>query len=151
MSPPLIRPARVDDIEALVAFNQAMAMETEHKQLDATRLRAGVAAVFADPARGFYLVVEADGRVVACLMVTFEWSDWRNGNWWWIQSVYVDAQARRSGVFSALYREVEARARAAGDVVGLRLYVEQENDRAQATYLRLGMQRSHYQQFETEF
>ena len=151
MSTLTLRAALPADLDTLVEFNRAMAMETESKALDATRLRAGVAAVLNDSTRGFYRLAEQDGQILACLMVTYEWSDWRNGNWWWIQSVYVAPQARRSGVFTALYRDLESRARETPNIVGLRLYVEQDNTRAQTTYLKLGMQRSHYQQFEAEF
>ncbi|MBS0570852.1 MAG: GNAT family N-acetyltransferase, partial [Proteobacteria bacterium] len=126
-----IRDARADDLESLVAFNAAMALETEGKRLDPGTLRAGVGVVLAQPTRGFYLIAEADGVVAGCLMVTFEWSDWRNGDWWWLQSVYVRPEHRRHGVFRALYADVERRAATHADVVGIRLYVERENVRAQ--------------------
>ena len=139
-----IRAARTDDCENLAAFNAAMAVETENKTLDPAVLRAGVARVLAEPARGFYLVAEIGGRIVGCLMVTFEWSDWRNGDWWWLQSVYVAPEHRRHGVFRALYAEVERRAAERADVVGIRLYVERDNVRAQHTYAALGMREEHY-------
>ena len=145
-----IRLATRDDVPALVEFNQAMAWETEHKRLDAATLARGVSAVFDDARRGFYLVAESAGEVVGGLMVTYEWSDWRCGDWWWFQSVYVREAARRGGVFRALYADVEARARA-GDAVGLRLYVEWENTRAQATYAALGMTQSHYHCYQKSF
>jgi GNAT superfamily N-acetyltransferase len=107
-----------------------------------------VAGIFERPQRGFYLVAECDGVASGCLLVTYEWSDWRCGDFWWIQSVYVTPPARRRGVFRALYADVERRAHAAG-AVGLRLYVETGNGRAQATYERLGMQRCHYHMYET--
>ncbi len=134
-----IRLARATDIGALVEFNAAMALETEAKTLDAAVLMAGVSAVLAEARRGFYLVAELAGAIAGCLMITYEWSDWRNGDWWWLQSVYVRPEHRRSGVFRALYAEVERRAAQRNDVVGVRLYVEQDNRRAQQTYLSLGM------------
>lgn len=139
-----IRDATRADIPFLVEGNAAMALETEHKQLDRDVLLRGVAAVFADPTHGFYLIAECNGRAIGCLMLTREWSDWRNGDWWWLQSVYVTPAARRGGVFRALYAEVERRARVAIGVVGLRLYVERENRRAQATYSALGMAETAY-------
>jgi ribosomal protein S18 acetylase RimI-like enzyme len=135
-----VRPAAPSDLDLLVNFNAAMALETENKRLDPARLRPGVAAVLADPARGRYRVAEQDGRVVGALLITLEWSDWRNGWFWWIQSVYVRADARGRGVFRTLYDTVRERARAAGDVIGIRLYVEHDNAAAQATYTRLGME-----------
>ncbi len=145
-----VRLATTADIPNLCAWNAAMAWETEHKHLAPDCLRRGVAGVFAEPGRGLYLVAEVDGKPVGCLMLTHEWSDWRGGPFWWIQSVYVVAAARRHGVFRELYRAAEQRAREAG-AVGLRLYVETENATAQATYAGLGMQRCHYAMYETEF
>ena len=143
-----VRAARASDIDTLVEFNAAMALETEAKTLDPAVLRAGVAAVLAEPRRGFYLVAESAVAVAGCLMITFEWSDWRNGDWWWLQSVYIAPAFRRSGVFRALYAEVERRAGAAADVIGVRLYVERENTRAQHTYAALGMQEAHYRMYQ---
>ncbi|HEX7341300.1 MAG TPA: GNAT family N-acetyltransferase [Rhodanobacteraceae bacterium] len=145
-----IRPATLVDLSHLVAWNVAMAMETEARPLDTATLEAGVRGLFADARRGFYLVAELADEVVGGLLVTYEWSDWRNGDFWWIQSVYVTEHARRRGVFRALYADVEARARAAG-AVGLRLYVEQENTRAQQTYANLGMHHCRYHMYEAEF
>jgi GNAT superfamily N-acetyltransferase len=146
-----IRAARSGDIDALVEFNAAMARETENKTLDPVVLRSGVAAVLADPARGFYLVAECDGAVAGCLMITHEWSDWRNGDWWWIQSVYVRDKFRRRGVYRALHAEAERLARATSGVIGLRLYVERDNARAQQTYASLGLAATHYAMWEHEF
>ena len=146
-----IRAAHTGDLDALAAFNAAMALETENKALDPVVLRAGVARVLAESARGFYLVAEVEGAVAGCLMITFEWSDWRNGDWWWLQSVYVAPEFRRHGVFRALYAEVERRAAQRADVVGLRLYVERDNARAQRTYDDLGLRTSHYEMREKEF
>jgi ribosomal protein S18 acetylase RimI-like enzyme len=142
-----IRPARPTDLPELVAWNAAMAWETEQRQLDRETLQRGIAGVFEQPQRGFYLIAERDGVAVGGLLVTYEWSDWRAGDFWWIQSVYVHPDARRCGVFSALYAAVAQRANAAG-AVGMRLYVETENSRAQATYEGLGMQRCHYAMYE---
>jgi len=136
----LIRAATPQDTSSLLAWNAAMAWETEQKRLDPTVLERGIAGIFERPQRGFY--------PVGSLMVTYEWSDWRCGDFWWIQSVYVAPEARRGGVFRALYAAVEQRAAAAG-AVGLRLYVETENANAQATYAGLGMQRCHYFMYES--
>lgn len=146
-----IREAARSDIPFLVDCNAAMALETEHKTLDREVLARGVAAVFDDPRRGFYLIGERDGAAVGCLLITREWSDWRNGDWWWFQSVYVLPAARRGGVFRALYAEVERRARATPDVIGLRLYVERDNVRAQRTYASLGMEEEAYRMFARGF
>ena len=145
-----IRAATSADAPCLCAWNAAMARETEHKTLDATRLRAGVDGVLAHATRGFYLIAEREGAALGSAMVTYEWSDWRNGNFWWIQSVYVLPQARRQGVFRALHAAIAERARAAG-AIGLRLYVDLDNASAQATYAALGMQRCHYALYESEF
>lgn len=145
-----IRAATPGDASRLCAWNAAMARETEHKTLDAERLRAGVDSVLAHAARGFYLIAERDGEALGSAMVTYEWSDWRDGNFWWIQSVYVLPQARRQGVFRALHAAIAERARAAG-AIGLRLYVDLDNASAQATYAALGMQRCHYALYESEF
>ena len=143
-----IRRATPADVPVLVAFNTAIAWETEHKRLDPAVLAAGVGAILADPARGFYTVAERGGEVVGQMMVTYEWSDWRNGWFWWIQSVYVAEIARREGVFRVLYRAIEQRAAADPSVIGLRLYFEAENARAQATYRALGMTDTAYGMME---
>lgn len=148
--PTVIREATIPDITFLVDCNAAMAQETEHKTLNRDALARGTHAVFIDPHRGFYMVAEQDGKLAGSLLVTYEWSDWRNGDWWWIQSVYVTAAARRHGVFRALYAETERRARAAG-AVGLRLYVERENTRAQQTYAALGMEEEPYRMLRRGF
>jgi GNAT superfamily N-acetyltransferase len=149
--PITIRNAEPKDIAFLVDGNAAMALETEHKVLDRDVLTRGTRAVFDDDRRGFYLIAEREGERVGCLLITFEWSDWRNGNWWWIQSVYVLPAARRTGVFRALYAEVERRARATPGVIGLRLYVERENTRAQHTYRSLGMEPESYDMYRRGF
>lgn len=151
MTRPLsLRRAVPADARVIAEFNLAMALETEHKRLDPDTVHAGVLAVLNDARRGFYWLAEREGEIVGGLMVTYEWSDWRNADFWWIQSVYVRPQARRSGVFAALYREIEAQARQAG-ACGLRLYVENSNLTALETYARLGMHDAHYRVMEHSF
>ncbi|WP_199098343.1 GNAT family N-acetyltransferase [Dyella sp. ASV21] len=146
----LIRLAQRTDAAHIAEWNRAMAWETEAKALDPAVLARGVAAVFDEPRRGFYLLAERNGEPCGCLLVTYEWSDWRAGDFWWVQSVYVVEAARREGVFRRLYEDVQQRALKAG-AVGLRLYVETENERAQRTYAGLGMERCHYYMYEAEF
>jgi Acetyltransferases len=146
-----IRDAGPKDVETLVAFNAAMAEETEDLVLDERVLRRGVKRLIEDPALGRCLVAETDEGVVGTLSVTSEWSDWRCGLFWWIQSVYVAPEARGRGVFSDLYDHVQDLARAEPDVIGLRLYVERNNVRAQRTYARLGMEETAYRVYEVEF
>lgn len=146
-----IRAGRAEDAVVIAGFNCALARETEGRELDPARIGPGVRALLADPAKGRYHVVEAGGRVVGQLMLTFEWSDWRNGLFWWIQSVYVAPECRGRGVFSALYRHVEAEARATPGVCGLRLYMEHSNARARSSYVRLGLRPAGYEVFETDF
>ena len=145
-----IRSATPDDASIIADFNIRMAMETENLALDPSTIFPGVRAIFANPSRGEYFVAEIAGSVVGCLLITHEWSDWRNGDIWWIQSVYVHADFRRRGVFSALYRHIEKVAAAAG-AVGLRLYMEEENTNAQATYERMGMHLTHYRVLQQMF
>ncbi|MBY0374731.1 MAG: GNAT family N-acetyltransferase [Bryobacteraceae bacterium] len=143
-----IRQAAEADATTIVEFNRAMARETEDRELALETITPGVARILTDAALGFYLVAEAEGAVIGCLMVTYEWSDWRNGLFWWVQSVYVDPAWRGRGVYRALYGETKARARAMGGVCGFRLYVEENNVAAQETYKRQGMERTHYLMFE---
>ena len=142
-----LRPAHLTDAPTLTAFNAAMALETEQLMLDPAVLEAGVRAGLADLNKARYFVAEADGRVVGQLMLTLEWSDWRNGVIWWIQSVYVEPAARRRGVFTSLYHHVEQLANAEG-AVGLRLYVERHNHAGQETYKQLGMTVTEYRVME---
>jgi GNAT superfamily N-acetyltransferase len=142
--PLTIRRATPADAPVLVEYNRLMAEETEGKALDRVVLSAGVQAALADPGRALYFVAEDAGTIVGQTMVTFEWSDWRNGWIWWIQSVYVPREARRRGVFRALYEHIRQTARGSPQVVGLRLYVERDNEKAQQTYLSLGMERTGY-------
>ena len=146
-----VRRATAADQETIVRFNEALAWESEGKKLDSETLTTGVAAVFASGDRGFYCVAEAEGRVVGQLMITYEWSDWRNGYFWWIQSVYVSQDYRRHGVYRALEAYVKAEAEAQGDVCGFRLYVEKNNHVAQQVYLNLGMVQSDYYLLEIDF
>ncbi|MBN9659771.1 MAG: GNAT family N-acetyltransferase [Acidobacteria bacterium] len=151
MDPITIRLADPADAEFLVRGNASMALETEHLSLDLDRLRDGVHALFENTSRGVYYVAEVKGRRVGQMMITYEWSDWRNGMFWWIQSVWVEPEFRGRGIFKALYAHVEQLARADAGVCGLRLYVEQDNERAQGTYVRCGMKRTAYQMFEADF
>ena len=144
----VIRQAEARDADTLAAFNRAMAFETEGKRLRDAVVGAGVRRLLADAQLGFYLVAEAEGATVASLMVTTEWSDWRNGRFWWIQSVYVRPHRRRQGAFRALYRAIQQRAQQEPDVCGFRLYVERGNAQAQATYGSLGMAETHYRVME---
>jgi Acetyltransferases len=143
-----IRRAEPADAPALVEFNQAMAHETEGKILDRQTLTGGVEAVFQSADKGFYVVAETEGKIVGGLMITFEWSDWRNGWFWWIQSVYVLPEFRGRKIYSRLYEFVKREARETGGVCGFRLYVERENMKAQKVYEKLGMERSHYLMYE---
>lgn len=143
------RPAVIDDARIIAQFNQAMAQETEGKSLDLTTLDEGVQGVFDEPSHGRYLVAESEtGDVVGCLLITYEWSDWRSGQVWWVQSVYVQPDHRRRGVFKLLYKKVKALGAADGGVCGYRLYVEKDNTNAQQTYKGLGLTPTPYLLFE---
>lgn len=143
-----IRAAGDGDVARLRDWAVAMAWETEHKALDPDTVDAGIRAVLAEPRRGAYYVAETGGEPAGTLMLTYEWSDWRNGDWWWIQSVYVDPAHRRRGCYAALYRHVFERAKARPAVCGLRLYVERDNGIAQKTYEGLGMADAGYRMYE---
>ncbi|MBK7705821.1 MAG: GNAT family N-acetyltransferase [Acidobacteria bacterium] len=143
-----IRLAQKHEAAAMIEFNQAMALETEGKFLDPQILASGVESVFHNSTKGFYVVAEDGGRIVGGLMVTFEWSDWRDRWFWWIQSVYVIPEYRGRGIYSMMYAFVKQYAAERGDVCGFRLYVEHENIGAQRVYERLGMERSHYLMYE---
>jgi len=151
MMTPEIRRAHESDVEHIVRFNAAMAEETEGRTLDQETLTAGVMNGLQHPEYGFYLVAEVEEQVVGCLMVTTEWSDWRNGIFWWIQSVYVVLQFRRQGIFSALYNAVKNLADSREDICGLRLYVEHQNIPARETYRSMGMEDTGYLVYEEEF
>jgi GNAT superfamily N-acetyltransferase len=144
-----IRIAEKEDIQSLIAFNQAMAFETEGRHLADQVISGGVHAVFGDRGKGFYLVAEdPDGKIVGGLMITYEWSDWRNAWFWWIQSVYILPDARGKHIYSMLYEFVKGLARKRGDVFGFRLYVEKENSHAQKVYEKVGMDETHYLMYE---
>lgn len=143
-----VRAACRDEAPRLAAWAAAMALETEHKHLDPETVLCGVQRVLDDAGRGRYLIAERDGEAVGTLMLTYEWSDWRCAQWWWIQSVYVEPSHRRQGIYAALYRHVRDEALARRDVCGLRLYVEKENAVAQRTYDQLGMRDAGYFLYE---
>ena len=147
-APLATRVAVAEDAATLVGFNRAMALETESKSLPMETLLPGVEAVLRDPDHGFYVVADSGNGIAGSLLVTYEWSDWGNGRRWWIQSVYVRPDFRRLGIYRALHGFVRERARAAGDVVGIRLYVERENVAAQRTYAALGMTETPYRIYE---
>ena len=144
----IIRRALAQDADELARFNINMARETEAIELKAEVIGAGVRAMIENPQRGFYLVVELDNGIQASLMVTNEWSDWRNGNFWWIQSVYVRPEYRRQGLYRELYARVKELAEQEPGVCGFRLYVERDNRAAQETYQALGMQETEYRIYE---
>ena len=143
-----VRPADHDDVLLMARWAAAMALETENKQLHAATVTAGIRAGLDDPQRSCYFMAEIAGQPVGTLMYTFEWSDWRNAWWWWIQSVYVAPEHRRKGVYAALYAHLRVLAESHEDVCGIRLYVERENVRAQRTYESLGMVDSGYRIYE---
>lgn len=147
----LVRTGQEKDVEILVKFNIAMALETEHKQLTPSIVTQGVQELFKNPRHGFYVVAELEGRVAGSCMVTYEWSDWRCGLFWWIQSVYVRPQFRRRGVFRKLYKFLKEKASHEQNVCGFRLYVEQSNRAGQNTYAGLGMKKTPYDFYEESF
>ena len=146
-----IRDATPADAETIAEYNSCLSEETEDGPLDRNLIVPGVEAVLADCTKGRYWLAESDGRPVGQIMVTYEWSDWRNGMLWWIQSVYVHADFRRQGVFATLYGHVESLARQAGNVAGIRLYVEKDNERAQETYRNMGMTMTGYKVMQSLF
>ncbi len=144
----IIRRALSQDASELAEFNISMARETESMELIPEVITAGVRAMIKNPQMGFYLVVELDNNIQASLMITTEWSDWRNGIFWWIQSVYVRPQYRRQGLYRELYARVKELAEQEPAVCGFRLYVARDNSNAQKTYQSLGMQETDYKIFE---
>ena len=145
-----VRGATDADVSLMTRWAEAMAFETEGKQLDLDTVARGIAIGVADPERCRFFMAEIDGEPVGTAMITFEWSDWRCGWWWWIQSVYVAPEQRRRGVYRALYAHLLERAREREDVCGLRLYVERENTSAIRTYEFLGMVDSGYRMYEVD-
>ncbi|MCZ4339040.1 GNAT family N-acetyltransferase [Shewanella colwelliana] len=143
-----IRKGQQADLSALVQFNQAMAQETEGLSLDEQTLTHGVNTLLEQPEKGFYLVAEQEGEILGSLMVTYEWSDWRAKDYYWIQSVYIRPQNRRQGIYGKLYQAVKDIAAQNGGAASFRLYVEQENVKAQQTYQTLGMDKSYYLMYE---
>ncbi|MGB0360671.1 MAG: GNAT family N-acetyltransferase [Endozoicomonas sp.] len=145
-----IRTATIVDLQDLIVFNQAMALESENRKLNEATLRSGVKRVLDDRNQGFYLVAIVDGKVTGSLMVTFEWSDWRNAQYWWIQSVYILPEYRRQGIYRTLYQAVKNRGNEQqGIVCKYRLYVEKDNFIAQKAYKQLGMNESNYLMYES--
>lgn len=140
----IVRPARPNDSPTIVEFNRRLALETENLSLEPAVLTEGVRKALADANRGRYFVADEGNEVIGQIMITYEWSDWRNGWIWWIQSVYVRADRRRSGVFRAILDYIERQAKLDGDVAGLRLYVEKDNQSAQRTYQRMGFDEIHF-------
>jgi GNAT superfamily N-acetyltransferase len=145
----IIRPAVLADVDVICEFNRLMAQETEGKTLDPATLQPGVAAIFGDSQKGCYFVAEIEGQLVGQVAITLEWSDWRNGWFWWLQSVYVVPSARRQGIYRKLYDHVVQQARTGG-VIGIKLYVDRDNSAAEAVYQKLGMMMSRYRLMEVE-
>ncbi|MFQ6606172.1 MAG: GNAT family N-acetyltransferase [Fidelibacterota bacterium] len=145
-----IRTATKNDLNTIVSFNLALAQESEGLTLNSRLVQRGVEAVFADPTKGFYLLATENEEIVGQLLITKEWSDWRNGYYWWIQSVYVKPEYRQRGVYRFLHQYVRKLAKEEGNVCGIRLYVEQENQAAQNVYKKVGMKPSRYRIFEEE-
>ena len=144
-----IRNGTPEDADTIAHFQKQMAMETEDKALEDNLIKPGVQAIFESPDKGFYLVAEIEDSVVGSLLVTYEWSDWRNSWFWWIQSVYVEKPHRRRGIYSRLYNEVISKCRKSEQTCGIRLYVEKENKIAQKVYSDLGMCETNYLLYET--
>lgn len=142
-----IREAVITDAPSIIDFQKKMAWETESLKLEDVTLTNGVNAVFADPSKGKYFIAEDDGKTVSSLLITYEWSDWRNSVVWWIQSVYVIEEFRRKGVFRIIYNYIADKVKQEG-IAGLRLYVETNNLRARKTYEAMGMDSAHYMMFE---
>ncbi len=147
----VIREASIADVDTIVEFNRLMAAETEDRELSIDILSKGVLAALKDPGKGRYLLALVDNNIVGQLMITYEWSDWRNANFWWIQSVYVHRDHRRRGVFRSMYNHVYTLATQASGVCGLRLYVERSNKIAHVVYNRLGWRDPHYEMLEICF
>ncbi len=150
-----VRFAKPEDAVMIASFSAAMALETEGRHLDLDRLYDGTIALLESPDRGLFMVAELeqadDRQLLGQLMITYEWSDWRNGAFWWIQSVYVDPAWRRQSVFRRMHEIVMAAAKTSPNVCVVRLYVEESNGAAQAVYRKMGLTPSSYAIFETDF
>ena len=147
----LIRIAEDRDIETLAKFNIALAWETERKKLEPAVVIRGLKTLFKNPQYGFYTVAEVAGQIVGCTLITYEWSDWRCGLFWWVQSVYIDSEFRRQGVFTRIYEFLKEKASREPNVCGFRLYVEHSNLTGQGTYAAVGMKETPYKFFEDSF
>lgn len=143
-----IREAIVNDQETIVNFQMVMAMETEDLNLDREVLSKGVRAVLEDSSKARYFIAEGDGKALGMLMITTEWSDWRNRWVWWIQSVYTAPECRKQGIYKLLYEHVKEIVIKSEDIGGIRLYVDKRNIKAQNVYTNLGMNGDHYSTFE---
>jgi len=143
-----IQKAIPDNIELLIDFQQRLAFETENVKLDSETLRRGMKAMFDDPAKGIYYIARDGSEIIGCHMITYEWSDWRNGTVWWLQSVYVIESHRKKGVFKMMYENLINIIRLDPQIVGLRLYADKTNTRALKVYEAMGMDGSHYTVFE---
>ncbi len=144
----IVRLATASDIPSLIEFQLAMAWETENLTLDKVTLSKGIESLFHDPAKGNYYVTQENEVVIGCLMITYEWSDWRNGNVLWVQSVYIHKQHRAKGVYKKMYQYIQELVKNSADFRGIRLYVDKTNLDAQKVYQQLGMDGEHYQVFE---
>lgn len=142
------REANVSDAESIVNFQLAMALETEDLALDKETCTLGVAEVFKNPNRGRYFVVQSESKVIASLLIVTEWSDWRNGEVWWIHSVYVLPEFRKEKVFTQFYEYIKSQVQADPKLRGLRLCVDKRNAVAQTVYCKLGMNNQHYELYE---
>ena len=141
----------IEDINSLVDFNIKMAKETENKILNKKIVTKGVSEVLTDTTLGYYVIAKNKNTILGSLMITYEWSDWRNGMFWWIQSVYVEKEYRQQGVYKKMYSYIKDKALKDNSCTGIRLYVEQENKIAQSVYTKLEMKETHYKLFEIDF
>ena len=141
----------IEDINSLVDFNIKMAKETENKILNKKIVTKGVSEVLTDITLGYYVIAKNKNTILGSLMITYEWSDWRNGMFWWIQSVYVEKEYRQQGVYKKMYSYIKDKALKDNSCTGIRLYVEQENKIAQSVYTKLEMKETHYKLFEIDF
>lgn len=143
-----IQKAVIENLEVLIDFQQRLALESESIRLNAETLRKGIMAMFADPAKGIYYIVKEEGQAIGCHMITYEWSDWRNGMVWWLQSVYVTETHRKKGIFKMMYDNLINIIKKDPQLIGLRLYVDKSNERALQVYKAMGMDGSHYTVYE---